>query len=91
MCKCCFDCRFFENDKCKHDSGLLKDVKLSESMALAEHDCEYYLPITYKVTAAGVLSKVLSNYGIEVPIDQIKAICDDYFKDLIQLGILCSD
>lgn len=87
----CIDCKFYEDNKCHNSFGILKNISITESMSLAEHDCQYCEEIKYKLTATGALYAVLCDYGIQVPLNQIKAICDDYFEKLMKLGILCSD
>ena len=89
----CISCRHydFETHICTHGSGLLREIDMSDSLAVAEHGCKEYAGVEFRFTPAGLLKMTLEEFNVEVPDHKVIPICDKFIKYLIEDGYITID
>lgn len=84
----CANCAHYDKGKCFNSKGLLYNIKISEALAEADHDCEVFEEAYFRLTEAGYLYLAMEEEGINVDLAKAKRICDSFFKGMIEGGIL---
>lgn len=85
----CANCKYYDNKgHCAKSGGLLHGIRISDAMAEAEHDCTKFKEALYVLTEAAHLDNALRNEGVELDFKQVKRICDNFFKGMMDAGML---
>lgn len=74
--------------RCTHEDGLLSEIEISESMAKAKHACKEFSGVYLRMTPASILDLALDDFGVNLPFDKVKLICDRFIEGLIKHGYI---
>ena len=58
---------------------------MSESLAEANHDCDFFEEVRYCLAPAGIMIDVLYKHNIEVTMEEGKEIFEDFMSEMIKL------
>lgn len=86
----CIWCKHYDDDaqKCTHAEGLLRNIYMSESMSIAEHDCKEFSETYLRLTPASILDLALDDFNVNLPFDQVKLICERFIEGLKKHGYI---
>lgn len=85
----CVDCIFY-NDKtctCTNPNGKMKGIKLTESLAYAEHDCSEYEEVRYILSPKGIFTAtLLLNKKVQIDNETINELWEEFSTTMIKHG-----
>lgn len=85
----CADCKFYDDEgHCTRPGGLLHGIRISNAMAEAEHDCKVFEEAVYTLREAAYLDFALKEEGIRLDLDTVARVCDRFFKQMMDAGLL---
>lgn len=88
----CAACAYYDDKgQCSNPEGLLHNIRISEAMSEAEHDCAAFREAVYTLSEAGHLDSAMREEGINVEFKVVKRICDRFFERMMSAGMLSKE